>query len=126
MLTNTAAALSPVTLAADEAAPASGPQLSLDALAAALLAAEEQAKALRAALLARMEASGEKRVAVAGGLVSYVAASTSSSVDSKAVAARMQSYAAQLRALGHDADDSLPLTVSERRASLRVSARSAA
>jgi hypothetical protein len=99
------------------APPASRSQLTLDAQARAFLAVEAEvavlkarAELLRAPLLARMDAEGVKSLTVAGmGSLSYVAASTRTSLDGKAAEAL-------LRTLGQD----VPLTPSTVRASLRV------
>ena len=95
---------------------------TLEQIATALLELDARARTLRAAMLVAMVAGGTKLVRIAGGTVSYVAASTSPRVDGKACEARIRTLAEQLRAMGANADDSIPLHLASVPASVRVTA----
>lgn len=99
----------------------------LVAIATRLLDAEAAAKRFRTELLSRMEQLGAKRVDVPGsGFVSYSSPTTSTPIDGKACALKLEALGARLRAMGiNDVDDAVPMGVSDRRASVRVTLRAA-
>jgi hypothetical protein len=81
----------------------------------------ERGEQLRQALLARMTSEGQSAVTVTGrGRVVLVKGSTKSQVDVKACAVRIGELAGELRALGREADDSLPLGVVTTHDTVRV------
>ena len=88
-----------------------------------LIMHERSVEVLRAALLARMEQETMKRVDVAGGHVIYVEASETTPVDVKACVEKLGKLGGELRALGRDPDDAVPLKTVTRRAGLRVNMR---
>lgn len=102
--------------------------LSLSDLAALLLVAEREAKAAadqRDAvwdeLLARMDAESVATLDLPEALVTYLSASSSQIVDTKALVAKVEALGARLRDLdARNVDDEVPVKTSRRAASLRI------
>jgi hypothetical protein len=93
---------------------------TLEELVAELVALDRRREALRSAVFVGMTAAGVTQLKAAGGTVSLVAASTSPRVDTKAAELRIGELAAQLVALGQEADDSIPMLLVPVAASIRV------
>jgi len=96
---------------------------TLEQLVQQLIDLDIHQETLRGEILARMQNEGIARVDAAGGHVVYVKASCGTSVDQKALEGKLAQLGAELRALGKDPDDALPLKPTSRRAGLRVNLR---
>lgn len=97
---------------------------SAEDLARAYLEADQAAKAkdaIRPVLLEVMVAEGRPAVDVPGfGAVVFVPASSRTTIDAKAAAARIGELAGELRAHGLEGDEAVPLVITPIAASLKV------